>query len=199
MNEGLKQGIDEPEGCQLACYHSFSQGSADYPPLSWFFRIKLIVKKRLSPKQLRSLKKYIDAFLANIRSEKEDDYLAVDMKPDVHLVTGDLVRILSRHEIKILLNRWKETKHCGFMDGMWDYCDTIQVVKQPVRRFVEERTLKVKKTRGIVILEDVFCAGTSIYGRCDRSCYFFWREEWLEKIKNPERQPGSDLTAIKII
>jgi len=26
------------------------------------------------------------------------------------------------------------------------------------------------------------CQGTSDYGRCDRSCFYFWREEWLEKI-----------------
>ena len=89
MNEGLKQGINEPEGCQLACIHSFSQGSADYPPLSWFFTIKLIVKKRLSPKELRSLKKYIDVFIATIWRKKDNDPHTVYKKPDVHLVAGD--------------------------------------------------------------------------------------------------------------
>jgi hypothetical protein len=24
--------------------------------------------------------------------------------------------------------------------------------------------------------------GTPDYGRCDRACFYFWREEWLEKL-----------------
>jgi hypothetical protein len=26
------------------------------------------------------------------------------------------------------------------------------------------------------------CKGTAEFGTCDRSCFVFWREEWLEKI-----------------
>ena len=104
-----------------------------------------------------------------------------DQKSDNHFVTGDVVRVRSRQEIEELLDYWKETRNCGFMDGMWDYCNTLQVVKKPVHRFVHERNYQVRKTWGVVILENVFCTGTNILGECDRSCYFFWREEWLEK------------------
>ena len=53
---------------------------------------------------------------------------------------------------------------------------------KPLARFVDERDLRVKKSSGIVLLEGVRCQGTADFGRCDRSCLLFWREEWLEKV-----------------
>jgi hypothetical protein len=51
-----------------------------------------------------------------------------------------------------------------------------------VERFVDERDYRVKKASGVVLLEGSLCQGTELYGPCDRSCFFFWREEWLEKV-----------------
>jgi hypothetical protein len=56
-----------------------------------------------------------------------------------------------------------------------------------MKQFVDERDLRVKKVSGIILLEDVRCQGTAEFGSCDRSCLYFWREEWLEKIDSPER------------
>jgi hypothetical protein len=53
-----------------------------------------------------------------------------------------------------------------------------------MERFLDERDYKVKKARGIILLEGVICRGTPVFGRCDRCCYLFWREEWLEKIES---------------
>jgi hypothetical protein len=99
-----------------------------------------------------------------------------------HLQPGDMVRVRSAEEIGATLNRWQKYKGCGFMDDMWQYCDTVQTVLKPVERFVDERDYQVKKVKGIVLLEENTCQGTPIFGRCDRNCYYFWREEWLEKI-----------------
>ena len=68
------------------------------------------------------------------------------------------------------------------MPEMLPYCGTIQKVSKRIERFVDEHDYKVKKCRGIVILEGLVCQGTEHYGRCDRACPYFWREEWLEKI-----------------
>ena len=62
------------------------------------------------------------------------------------------------------------------------YCGTTQRVLKPLERFVDERDLRVKTSRGIVLLDGVVCQGTADFGRCDRCCVMFWREEWLEKI-----------------
>jgi hypothetical protein len=169
-------------GCQLGSLETIARGSLKYPPLSVTRRVKLEIRKKLSPEAFRSLKKNLDVILSKFELRSRNDRLQVSQADKVSYKSGDRVRVRSQEEIEALINRWKETKGCGFMDGMWEYCDTTQVVKKLILRFVDERTLEIKKTRGIVILENVYCNGTLIFGECDRSCYFFWREEWLEKI-----------------
>jgi len=100
-----------------------------------------------------------------------------------NLKPGDIVQIKSRNEIKNTLNRWNQLKGCTFMEEMWQYCGTQQQVFNRVERFLDERDYLMKKTRGIVILKEVTCKGTKDFGKCDRSCFYFWREEWLEKAK----------------
>jgi hypothetical protein len=100
-----------------------------------------------------------------------------------NFVAGQLVRVRSREQIQATLDNWNYLKGCGFMEEMWPYCGTTQRILKPVRRFVDERDHRLKKTRGIYFLEGVHCQGTIDYGRCDRNCYFFWREEWLEEVE----------------
>lgn len=96
-------------------------------------------------------------------------------------VPGDLVRVKSREEIQSLLDRWNQLKGCSFMAEMQQYCGTTQRVLKRVNQFLDERDYRVKRCKGIYLLEGVICPGTIDFGSCDRSCYFFWREEWLEK------------------
>jgi len=101
----------------------------------------------------------------------------------ISLRAGDTVRVRSREEIEATLDRWKELKGCAFLENMWQYCGTTQQVLQLMERFLDERDYKVKKAKGIVLLKDVICVGTPVFGRCDRCCHLFWRIEWLEKIE----------------
>jgi hypothetical protein len=105
------------------------------------------------------------------------------MASNRNLMAGQSVKVRSRADIQATLNNWNQLKGCAFMDEMWPYCGTYQRVLKPVRRFVDERDHRSKKAQGIVFLEGVHCQGTIDYGRCDRNCYFFWREEWLEKVE----------------
>ena len=100
-----------------------------------------------------------------------------------HLQAGDRVRVKPKQEILSLLDPWQEQKGCGFMEEMWIYCGTEQVVRKRVEKFLDEATLRMRTSRGIVILDGLLCDGTVDFGRCDRSCFYFWREEWLEKIE----------------
>ena len=61
-----------------------------------------------------------------------------------------------------------------------------------VERFMDERDYRMKKASGIVLLDGALCSGTGTTGPCDRSCFFFWREEWLEKL---DGQAGLDCFA----
>lgn len=100
------------------------------------------------------------------------------------LVAGDWVRVKSKADIQATLNRWNGLGGCGFMEEMWLYCGSTQRVRKRVAQFLDERDYVVKKCKHVVILENCFCNGTIDFGPCDRSCYFFWREEWLEKISS---------------
>jgi hypothetical protein len=99
------------------------------------------------------------------------------------LKAGDRVWVRSREEIEATLDSRNELKGCVFMSEMWRYCGTEQCVLKPMDQFLDERTYRVRKTRGIVLLEGAVCQGTEYPKGCDRSCFFFWRKEWLAKIE----------------
>ena len=96
---------------------------------------------------------------------------------------GDLVRVRTREEIKATLDSSNRLKGCLFMSEMWDYCGTEQRVLKPVRQLLDERVYRVRKTSGVVLLEGAICQGSEYSAGCDHSCFFFWREEWLEKLE----------------
>ena len=95
---------------------------------------------------------------------------------------GDVVRVRTRDEIEPMLDADRKFHGCTFLDCMWAYCGTTQKVFKPLHRFLDERDFVFKKVKGVVILEGVFCDGVLVFGQCDRSCFLFWREEWLEKL-----------------
>jgi len=139
-------------------------------------RLKRIMKRRLN-------------FLMNVVSQTYHSKTRLQGLDDAETIVavtnlkpGDEVQVKSHQEIKGTLNRWNQLKGCALMEEMWDYCGTRQQVYKRVERFLDERDYLMKKTRGIVILKDVICKGSKDFGACDRSCFFFWREEWLEKV-----------------
>ena len=122
---------------------------------------------------------------------KQGYHLAVDQKARSRTLSvseplkiGDQVRVRSWQEIEATLDPFKELKGCAFLAEMKEFCGTEQKVFQVMERFLDERDYKVKRVKGIVLLEGVICRGTPVFGRCDRSCLLFWREEWLEKIEH---------------
>jgi hypothetical protein len=96
--------------------------------------------------------------------------------------SGDLVRVRTREEVEATLDSRNELRGCLFMSEMWDYCGTEQRVLKPMEQFLDERDYRLKRTSGLVLLERAICQGTDWPKGCDRSCFFFWREEWLEKV-----------------
>jgi len=138
-------------------------------------RLKRIFKRRLI--YLSNL------FSEIIGSEKKESKNTAKSSTIDNLKPGDTVRIKSREDIKATLNRWNQLKGCAFMEEMWPYCGTTHRVFKRIEKFLDERDYLIKKCNNIVILEGVFCEGTKDYGPCDRSCFLFWREEWLERIE----------------
>jgi hypothetical protein len=174
-----------PHACQVHCWPGMSEGRAQTESRPFRSRLKLVLKRRLSPRVKRSLKAYSDRLvgcLTEVTGKNDGSPLVTADVSAASLGAGDLVRVRSRQEIEATLDSWKELKGCLFMQDMWQYCGTTQRVLKRVERFVDERDYRVKKCKGIALLEGLTCEGTADYGRCDRACFFFWREEWLEKI-----------------
>jgi hypothetical protein len=101
--------------------------------------------------------------------------------PTVPYESGDLVRVRSREEVISTLDPFQELKGCAFLPDMYQYCGSQQRVLKSMRYFLDERDYKLKKVHGVILLENVICNGTPAFGTCDRCCFLFWREEWLEK------------------
>ena len=173
--------------CQLHCVPNYFEGYAEIPPESLKRKMRLLLRRSLNVRQVRAIKTKSSHYLAwlfkftgNGRKSTTSDI----SEPAANLQAGDLVRVRSKEEIQATLNPWGILKGCMFMmNEMSPYCGTTQRVFKRLERFVDERDYHVKKSQGIILLEGLYCQGTTDYGRCDRSCFYFWREEWLEKIE----------------
>jgi len=138
-------------------------------------RIRRIINRRWS-----FLMNVFSRIIGNRKSVKST---IPSSSPGPRIKQGDLVMVKSRKEIEATLGDWNSLKGCSFMEEMWPYCRTKQKVFKRVERFLDERDYLIKKTKGLVLLEGIYCKGTKDFGPCDRSCFYFWREEWLEKIE----------------
>lgn len=174
--------------CQISCLRDISEGTVKISSESLTRRSKLMVRRLLSPAMERRFKNYFNDMMnryykATGRKTKPAANLPEGTRNN--LQTGDWVRVRSLKEIAEIVNYFNQVKGCAFMPEMAKYCGTTQRVLKSMERFVDERDLLIKKSKGIILLEGVMCEGTEDFGRCERSCFHFWREEWLEKIKVP--------------
>jgi hypothetical protein len=182
----MDKGVNQNE-CQFISFQTIADGYGKTPPISLQRHVKLFIRRHISPSQERVLYRKADAVidkLLTLKGKNSYPSKAESNNKSVLLKEGDLVRVRSKEQIKSTLDHLGKLKGCSFMeDVMSPYCDSVHRIHKVMERFVDERELRVKKCKGLVLLDGVLCQGTTSFGRCDRSCYVFWREEWLEKIK----------------
>lgn len=106
------------------------------------------------------------------QKSKAQSVEALDLKP------GELVRVRSEPEILATLDKCDQHKGMAWMPMMRDCCGREFKVYKRVHKIVLESTGEIRKLKNTVLLESAICNG--IYG-CDRSCFFFWKEAWLER------------------
>jgi hypothetical protein len=171
--------------CQMQKKDSIHEGNPQPVILSRRSRFVLKLSHRLDPRFKRFIKKRMNWLTS--RQDGRTNSIGTEPAANVNfatvsLKTGDSVRIRSIDEIRATLNPGGRLKGCAFMPEMEQYCGTIQRVYKPVERFLDECDYTVHKAKGLVILENLFCQGIAGAGRCDRSCFYFWRVEWLEHL-----------------
>ena len=193
--------LDETSlNCQIPCLQHIAEGIAEVPSESVGRRTKLMVRRRISPGRERAFKNYTNNWMNRFcqltgRSTKPKAPLPKSTLNG--LQAGDWVRVRSLKEIEATINHWNQVKGCGFMPEMAEYCGTTHRILKHMKRFVDERDLLIKKSRGIILLEGVMCRGTAGFGSCDRACFHFWREEWLEKVNEPA-DPNPSISAERL-
>lgn len=176
--------MENLNGCQIPNLPNIADGKAEFEPQPFTKRFK---RSFASPWNYY-IKKYLKRAIILINkwsrkiNQKEKISIVGEKSSTAPLIKGDWVAVRSYEEIKSTLNSFNELKGCAFLEDMKQYCGTKQRVFKVMERFLDERDYTVKKVRGIILLDGVFCQGTPVFGRCDRSCLLFWREEWLEKI-----------------
>ena len=97
----------------------------------------------------------------------------------LNLQAGEWVRVKSEEDILASLDKCCNNKGLAWMPIMNNYCGKKLKVYKRVNKIVLESTGEIRILKNTVLLEGAICNG--IYG-CDRSCFHFWREAWLERI-----------------
>ncbi len=102
------------------------------------------------------------------------------------LQVGDYVQIKSLEEILQTLDFNFRNRGLEFTQELVPYCGKTAIVKKIVRNIVNEVNGEMLHfPNKCIILDDVICTGQISDKRlfCQKSCYPYWREIWLKKIK----------------
>lgn len=172
--------------CQMQDKDKIHEGRPQPVLLSPRTRLTLTISRHVSPRLKHFIKKRLKLFTVSRASRNfpEKTLNKASGEPEeVTFKTGDMVLVRPIEEIRATLNADNWLRGCKFMPEMEQYCGTVQRVFKPVERFVNECDYTVRKAKGLVLLENVFCQGLAGVGRCDRSCFYFWRVEWLERLE----------------
>jgi hypothetical protein len=105
--------------------------------------------------------------------------------PPLGLQPADLVRVKTYEEIQKTLDENGRCEGCAFTFAMQQYCGRTFRVHKRINLFFDERSWKMLKTKNMVILEGAYCHSAPDvpldWAGCDRSCFLFWKEAWLER------------------
>lgn len=174
--------------CQLDNLGAMSIG------LSYIHAILRRVRSRVNEMRMgfpRNIPKRIGKFAESIRLvpkrtswSLQNDKKSCPFPESLNLRTGDKVRVRPRREIARCLDPQNSFRGLQFMRPMWKYCGREMTVFKRVR-LVYDGGAKMKKCRNIVLLRGAVCDGRNVLHEegCDRSCFLFWKEAWLEKVE----------------
>jgi len=169
-------------GCQMACQpggkREFSRLSRPYPLVALGRALW-----RLRDGGIKATLRHSVACLGIGSSVKESAIRSGGYVEMLGLQTGDWVQVKSYDEIRQTLGAHGATRGLKFLSGMIPFCGRrLQVHKRLETMFFEE-SRQIRKMKNTVLLEGAYCDGSSYH--CDRSCFYYWREAWLQKVDGP--------------
>jgi hypothetical protein len=142
----------------------------------WY--INILGRRGFRSRILPSTRLGKSTFKRKVESARENDEV-------LNLQDGEWVEVRSAREIFATLDKKDKLRGLRFTPEMAKFCGKRFKVYKKLDKIILEATGELRKIKTpTVLLEGVFCDGTA-HGGCDRSCFCFWREQWL---KNPSSE-----------
>src|SRR5689334_2093498 len=108
-----------------------------------------------------------------------------DNSQELH--AGDWVQVKSREEILATLDERGRLDALPFMPEMLQFCGKrFRVYKSAHKTCDTIETYKGRRMASAVHLEGLRCDGEA-HGGCQAQCLLFWKEAWLVRAPDPER------------
>ena len=105
-------------------------------------------------------------------------------KESMGLKPGEWVEVKSVKEIFATLDQHGKLRGLAFNREMVKFCGKRFKVYKRLEKMILESTGELRRIKTpTVMLEGVFCDGEA-HGKCDRSCFCFWREAWLRRVNS---------------
>ena len=98
---------------------------------------------------------------------------------------GDVVRVRSKSDVLSSVDTPNKFLESLFVDQILDYCGKqFKVYKILYHYFDEHKYRMFKVIEPLYILDGLICYGEDdmFEVKCNRSCYLFLHETWLEKV-----------------
>lgn len=102
----------------------------------------------------------------------------------LNLQPGEWVEVKSRGEILQTLNAEGRLNGLAYIPAMSEFSGRRFKVFKRMETMYQEESGKVRRLRNTVLLDSVHCDGLLM--RCDRGCFFYWREAWLRRVDGPK-------------
>jgi len=94
-----------------------------------------------------------------------------------------MIEVKTEEEIRATLDAAGRNRGLLWMRGMDRYCGKRYRVYRRVNVILLESTGQLRKMKNTVLLEGLMCDGSEFFG-CDRSCFYYWREAWLRRVRD---------------
>jgi hypothetical protein len=100
----------------------------------------------------------------------------------LNLQPGEWVEVRSAREIFATLDGYDKLNGLQFEPEMTKFCGKRLKVYKRLEKIILEGSGELRRIKNpTVLLEGVICEGTA-HGGCDKSCFLYWREQWLKRV-----------------
>jgi hypothetical protein len=183
--------VEGGEACALECHGTFpclSAGSSRWPWSALFKPIQKVRSYAVWYLENLGWRAWVGLapgrWAGRVAQRTRPEGLRIESEP-LALQPGDLVEVKPIERILATLDAHRRHRGLRWMTGMRQYCGGRYRVHKRVDRIMLETDGRIRRMKDTVLLEGVVCDGKE-FGGCDRSCFHFWREAWLQRVPDNE-------------